>query len=117
MYRHGFSSRPLVSVPSLARYYVACKGTLHPLYVNCATLPDVCGVLEALSECRSPELLHPESAAGPAASGSAAAPAIPGLLPLPLLGSEFLAFFAEYLSVIVEWALLASLLLPSPQSA
>ena len=85
-----------------------------PSVRQCATLPDVCGVLEALPECRSPELLHPESAAGPAASGSAAAPAIPGLLPLPLLGSEFLAFLAGYFPIIVEWALLASLLLPQP---
>ena len=86
MYRHGLSSHPLGRTPSLARYYVACKGTLHPLYVNCATLPDVCGVLEALPECRSPELLHPESAAGHTASGSAAAPAIPGLTAPTVIG-------------------------------
>ena len=67
------------------------------LYVNCAILADVCGVLEACqSECRPPEVLHPDSAAGPAASGSAAAPAIPGLLPLPLLRSEFLAILAGF---------------------
>ena len=85
------------------------------LYVNYAILVDVCGVLEACqSECRLPEVLHPDSAAGPAASGSAAAPAIPGLLPLPLLRSEFLAFLAGYFPIIVEWALLASLLLPQP---
>ena len=68
-----------------------------------------------MPECCSPELLHPESAAGPAASGSAAGPAVPGLLPLPLLGSEFSRILAEYLPASVELALLDPLLLPPPK--
>ena len=68
-----------------------------------------------MPECCSPELLHPESAAGPAASGSAAGPTVTGLLPLPLLGSEFSRVLAEYLPASVELALLDPLLLPPPK--
>ena len=92
MYRHGLLSNPLGRTPSLARYYVACNGNLHPLYVNMplslmragswrlcrSVVPRNCCIRKVL-----PVLLHPEVPPFPPSQV---------LLPLPLLGSEFLAF-------------------------
>ena len=61
----------------------------------------MCGVLEALPEGSSPELLHPESAAGPAATGSAAGPAVPGLAPT-VIGEGVSRIFAEWLPATGE---------------
>ena len=69
--------------PRLAPAHAACKGVLHffctlimPFLLMCAGSWRLCQ-----SECRLPAVLHPDSVAGPAASGSAAAPAIPGAAP------------------------------------
>ena len=82
--------------------------SIVPLSLMCAgswrlcrsAVPRNCCIRKVL-----PVLLHPEVLPLPPSQV---------LLPLPLLGSEFLAFIAEYLFIIVEWALLASLLLPHP---
>ena len=69
MYRHGLPSHPSCCTPVLARYYVACNGNLHPLYVNMplslmragswrlcrSVVPRNCCIRKVL-----PVLLHPE---------------------------------------------------------
>lgn len=98
MYRHGLSLHPLVLHPSSGSVSCCMQRSsppfctlIMPFLLMCAGSWRLCQ-----SECRLPDVLHPDSAAGPAASGSAAAPAIPGLLPLPSLRSEFLAILAGF---------------------
>ena len=115
MYRHGLIPHPSCCIPSLSRYYVVSDGALRHLCINMPLSLMRAGSWRLRRSGDPRNCCIRKSAAGPAASGSAAGPTVTGLLPLPLLGSEFSRVLAEYLPASVELALLDPLLLPPPK--